>query len=650
MDVPCRSQAETLAELEQKAPNAPFLALGQTIFWDETMKAGVILASQSAGYQRPFVAGVHDTDYFAKSPLRSRKGEYKALPHNDTTTKGLWSAAGEFSSLFGSETVITREQLQKAGAKVAKVAAERPGYLDEATEAYGWRGIVSMHAEPQITAEKPLGPLFNELYKTLDWAVEESLGLLSGPSAARSHDKAEEIRSIFCDEWDRSEDLTLAEFYERLLPKYYSLTAGEPVSLETTRTTSLLQFNTETCGRARFDLLGLFLDPATRGLAEESYNAAVAGSEMYTLDRFGTGALPFDVFVPGHGRGTLRLGNRGGVIMTPTPVGFSFRQPIRCNADLAAVLEKRFGPDCVLIGKAVSLIGMLAREFVFVFHHGASGYVWRSRKMHQALASGGNRLELNPILRVKYEPWDALASCSAWFRLPEPLKRSFGVEELSGSSLALRWRQVAQGQRERLELFGDLKRPKDLIAFLQKEIGGHWECIGTAHEALHLVFDDLNDQLGELRKRKKALLAEMKDLSAERIRKEEESGRHWRERIFEKSPTDADWAERRRRQEEVQNLIHRMDEKRLEWRKLQDEQEMLVGSEGIVRAREQRQSIGFEAELMRMTLIREAVIASQGLEQAGHRPAGWWMPLVSPDGEWFRETFRHAQFCLEELN
>jgi hypothetical protein len=650
MEKPCRSQAETLAELEQKAPNAPFLALGQTIFWDETMKAGVVLASQKAGYPRTFVAGVHDTDYFAKSPVRSRKGEYKALPHNDTTTKGLWSAAGEFSSLFGSETVITREQLQKAGAKVAKVAAERPGYLDEATEAYGWRGIASLQAEPQITAEKPLGPLFSELYKTLDWAVEESLGLLSGPAAAASHKKADEIRSVFCDEWDRSEDVTLAEFYERLLPKFYSLTAGEPVDVETTRTTSLLRFNTETCDRARFDLVGLFLNPMTRGIASESYNAAVSGSEMYTLDRFGTGALPFDVFVPGHGRGTLRLGNRGGVIMTPTPIGFSFRQPIRCNADLAAVLEKRFGPDCVLIGKAVSLIGMLAREFVFVFHHGASSYVWRSRKMHQALAERGHPLPLNPILRVKYEPWDALAECAVWFRLPEPLKRPFGVEELSASSLALRWRQVAARQKERLELFGALKRPKDLIEFLQREIGGQWACIGAAHEALHQTFDDLNRQLGELRGRKRALLAEMKVLSDARIQAEIESGRHWREFVFEKSATPQILAERERLQTCVQSLIHQMDEKRTHWRQLQDEQEALVESDGIVRAREQRQEIGFEAELMRMTLIREAVIASQGLENAGHRPAGWWMPLVSPDGEWFHATIRRAQFCLEELN
>lgn len=650
MDNPCRSQAETLAELQQKAPNAPFLALGQTIFWDETIKAGVILAAAEAGFPRPFVAGVHDTDYFAKSPVRSRKGEYRALPHSDTTTKGLWSAAGEFSSLFGSETVITREQLQRAGAKVARVASERPGYLDEATEAYGWRGIVSLHAEPQITAEKPLGPLFGELYKTLDWAIDESLGLLRGPLHAASEKKADEMRSVFCDEWDRSESLTLAEFYERLLPKFYNLTAGCEVPLDTTRTTTLLRFNTTTCSLPRFDLLDLFLDPKTRSIAEESYNLAVAGSEMYSLDRFGSCALPFDVFIPGVGRGTLRLGKRGGVIMTPHPVGFSFRQPVESASDLAAVLEARFGPDCVLIGKAVSLIGMLAREFVFVFHEGASGYVWRSRKMHQAMAAAGSPITLNPILRVRYEPWDALSECGAWFRLPEPLKRPFGVEELSASSLALRWRQVGDRQRDQLKQFADLKRPRDLIEFLQRELGGQWACIGAAHEGLHQTFESLNGQLAELRVRKQALLAEMKSLQEARAEAERESGRHWRAHLFEKPADAVRIQEREQLKQRVENLIHQMDDKRQEWRALQEEQNQLVASPEIVRARERRQSIAFEAELMRMKLIREAVIASDGLEKAGHRPAGWWMPLVSPSGEWFRATIRRAKFCLEELN
>src|SRR3954453_13484438 len=98
---------EALAQLQEQAPDAPFLALGHTVFWDEPMKAGLALASNRLGYSRKLLAGVHDTDYFAKLPYGKRQpGKFASLPHNDTTTQGLWSAAGEFSCLFGSETVI----------------------------------------------------------------------------------------------------------------------------------------------------------------------------------------------------------------------------------------------------------------------------------------------------------------------------------------------------------------------------------------------------------------------------------------------------------------------------------------------------------------------------------------------------------------
>ncbi|MBL8040096.1 MAG: hypothetical protein JNM04_01990, partial [Chthonomonas sp.] len=126
-DVPCLGQAEVLQQLQDICPGAPFLALGQTILWDEPMKAGVIDALQQHGFERPFIAGIHDTDYFAKHPGATQQKGYQALAHNDTTTQALWSAAAEFSALFGSETVIRREWLQEAGIRLSRIARERPG-------------------------------------------------------------------------------------------------------------------------------------------------------------------------------------------------------------------------------------------------------------------------------------------------------------------------------------------------------------------------------------------------------------------------------------------------------------------------------------------------------------------------------------------
>ena len=97
MEPDCKPLGEVLEELERVSGDAPFLALGQTVFWDEPMKAGVALAARRLGRPRRLVAGIHDTDYFAKLPSGSakKKGHFKAFPHNDTSTRGLWSAAGE---------------------------------------------------------------------------------------------------------------------------------------------------------------------------------------------------------------------------------------------------------------------------------------------------------------------------------------------------------------------------------------------------------------------------------------------------------------------------------------------------------------------------------------------------------------------------
>src|SRR5579871_6279876 len=131
------------------------------------MKAGLAQAVRKSG-ARKFVAGVHDTDYFAKAHVTGGKRRFQAMPHNDTTTKGLWSAAGEFSALFGSETVVSRELLHQGGLNITKIASQKPDFLDEATEAWGWRGIVSLGDTAPITAQVPLKDLFRELQSTFD--------------------------------------------------------------------------------------------------------------------------------------------------------------------------------------------------------------------------------------------------------------------------------------------------------------------------------------------------------------------------------------------------------------------------------------------------------------------------------------------------
>ena len=645
----CPSQEKALAELQEISPDAPFLALGQTVFWDEPMKAGLALASKRLGYPRRFVAGVHDTDYFAKIPGSKSSNGYKAFPHNDTSTKGLWSAAGEFSALFGSETVVSKEILQSAGLKLSRLARARPGMLDEATEAWGWRGVASLSPSPKVTSETPLAPLFPVLNETLEWAIDLSVNSIAGKDQDHARAVADQLSTIVCDVFESCDCQSLSTFYRRLIPHMYELTAGEPVDLETTATTELLKFNSQTGGLPRFGLANLFIQASTRQVACSAYDAAIQGSEIYPLERFGSGAIPFDLVVPGRGRGTVRLGTKAVVIMTPDPLFISLKKPVQNAQELAEAIERKFGPDCTLVGKAVTLIGSLAAEFVFVFHEGASGYVKYCAELHRALAREGFQLPLHPILRIKFEPWDALDQSSVWFGLPEPFRKPFGVEDLCAPSFAARWRSVAEEQRALLDRLSQLRRPLELIQTLAEKVGGSWENLAVEYEQLHEDLERLNAQVSEIKAKKAIIVEKIRGAKSARVDAEIAKGAHWRERIFEKSPSEADWEERKRLNQIVHDIIESRAKLEKEWRSLQAEQDAVIQSEAIRKVHETRRNIELEIEFKRLKLVREAVICSSGLEKSGHRPSAWWFPMVSPDGSWFRETVRCATYYLEPL-
>jgi hypothetical protein len=113
----------TLEALKGMAPNATFLALGQTVFWDEPVKAVWRRLLDRYWPEAQLVAGIHDTDYFAKTTAHVPDNqEFVALSHDDGATRGLWSAAGELSSLLGSEDIPTRSYYEGLGIPFDKLA------------------------------------------------------------------------------------------------------------------------------------------------------------------------------------------------------------------------------------------------------------------------------------------------------------------------------------------------------------------------------------------------------------------------------------------------------------------------------------------------------------------------------------------------
>jgi hypothetical protein len=292
---------------------------------------------------------------------------------------------------------------------------------------------------------------------------------------------------------------------------------------------------------------------------------------------------------------------------------------------------------------------MLAEEFVFIFHEGASSYVKHSRKLHQSLIAQGFAANLKPILRVRYNAWNALQVACSWFHLPEPFQRSFGTEELCAPSFAARWQAVAAEQAAVLQTLGGLRRPIELIRYLELNVGGSWSCLAREYESLHADLIQLREKIEASNEKKRALYHELDREKVTRGKLEVEKGVHFRTHIFEKTPSPDHLAERMSFEERIAASIARTAELRSSIRSLMRAQREMVQAPDVLKVHERRRSIELEAELKRLRLIRHAVISSTGLQHANLRPSAWWFPLLSPDGLWFRQTVDSAECYLEPL-
>lgn len=638
----CRDAA--LLSLRERFPDTTFLALGQTVLWDEPTKAALRLRLDSQWPSAHLLAGVHDTDYFAKlHSFRTKSGATFALvSHDDHKTRTLWSAAGEMSKLFGSEDVPTRALLQSAAGvslKRALAFAEDPDeLLSELTTAWGWTGILHAGWERQVAAEVSLAEILPTLLEQISWATENS------PVGTTLAQWITEFAQA-------NPEATLPDLYVSLLPQLYSLLLGAPArNLSTTRTTELLRFNLQTYHLPRFWLVEAFLAPATRQSARDAYDLAVGGGEQYTLDVFGPGARPFDVVVPGRGRGTLRVRNDGSVwIDTPEPIHLPGSSVVTSARQLAERLEAALGPECVLIGKAVALLPMLAAEWVLVFHEGASSYSGRTAKMIAELKHSRTPIPaLRPILRVRYHTWDSLdALVGVTLPLPAHLKQALGKQEIEADDFATCWQRARVWEKNRLAELTTLRSPHALMAWLTRHDRRWSEKIDTYDAAQATLLTQWN-QAKALRDQERALRAQAHQLRAKANVLEHAKGDDFRQRGRVLGPEAVSEREARfevplrRNRRQIHDLL-------LQARQLRQERKTLERSPQIIAARTTLRLIEAEAEIARVRQAKNALQTIHGLLHTDYRPSAWWFPQVDPSGAWFRRVAETAELHLEEL-
>lgn len=674
------SVTEVIDTIRRRYPHAPFLALGQTAFWDEPVKATWRRLLDQHDYPATLIAGVHDTDYFAKTVAHLGDDQkYVALPHDDGDTRDLWSAAGELSALFGSESVPTRQMFRARNVPFDWLAQRYPGGKDQLyadkTAAWGWRGLVSTQGHNVIAHDILLRDIQAALLAQLDWAFTESLRSLESPtSQERARATIETIRG-WIDDFIQNCDTgcRLTDLYQWLVPRFYTLLLNAPpANFKTTASTELFRFNSQTCQQPRFQILQVFLNPKTRQIAKDAYNRAVAGSGIYTLDGFGDGAVPFDVVIPGLGRGTLRLLATGIAVATaPTETTIESGR-IATIGELAQHLEQSFGPDIALVGKAVTLVDMLSAEFLLLFHETASAYTTVTQQFNMQLARSGIALPLYPLVRLAYETWDSLAAVSAdtVFRLPAHLAATFGQESITAPAFARDWRGIVEAQKKLVDASIPIRNVRSLMAFLEEHDPQHCWCDQSAeYEQANQVLRAIAEKSETLSTRIAEHRDELRLWRKERQGLEARMGEDWRkhvqplrEKIRSAAAADENTAHYEQElgkqiairatafEEPLHICRERINATKHLISEFRRQKRLLERGENALQARETMRQISWEAQLARLDLVRNAFLTIDGLNHTNLRPTAWWLPLIDPSGAWFDAIADSARVRLEYLS
>jgi hypothetical protein len=663
------SLREISRELDRIAPGAPLLALGQTPLWDEPMKA--IIAS---GVTRPMIVGIHDLDYFSRVRSPLSQPAWQIVPRNDGATRDVWIAAGEISALFGAEVWPTRQALAEAGVRLDRLLPEGPArqpMLDRLTEAFGWRGIVR-NGPDSVVCDTPAREVAPALLDLLEWASRQTQAVL-----VRSQDRKSVRATIACDAEAVKQFIaecpsgSIGDLFARMLRGFYEgFLSALPPNITVAGARELLAFNRRTADLPRFRFVAHFLDEAESAACRAAYDAAAGESSMNRLAESGEGALPFEVYAPGRGRGTLRVGPAFFAVDFRQPVQWPLAEPVRDVRRLAALLEDALGGGVALLGKALVLPVMLSAEFVMIFNETGSAYLPRTQQMLAAMRESGVRVRVNPLFRMRLRTWDSLSGCGLALRLPEHLAQAFGKPVLDCKEFSRRWRSAIKEQQRLLRELKSVPGACELVRYLGHDQHDIWfRRLRQCAEANALLLriqrqsDALRHKALDLRAHEDGAAAEIRMIETRRGRMNRERIRPLKRKLAdlpanasagERAQLDAEYAEAER---EGGALLLSLEAKQKELRRFREKRgEIARRLRAIERGRKATSArrllfaVERAAEKARLQLVRNALLFSEGLPHADLRPSAWWFPALDPTGRWFERVRRTATFRLERLD
>lgn len=631
------------------------LSFGQTVCWDEPMKAVVIEQMNRHGIDMPFIFGVHDTDYFSKAHSAvPHDGGFTIIKRNDGSTANVWTAACETALLLGCEAAPTISDYISCGIPVSELAKRSEegslNFIDRWTEAWGWRAIIHNSRYGPVAAYVRLGDVLPKVKELISWAVENTLRMVDAPSDAQRFAAESMLRLI--DECAEKVGLnvSLSEFYMCLYRRIVERLIGRaPKNLSTTRSLDFFRFNSNSCSLDRFKLLDIFLSPHTREIAASAYNEAVAGTGIYPLSEFGEHALPFDLISRQFGRGTICVDGNWLIVLIGADGKRSEAkacEPITNRLSLARCVEEAFGKDCALVGKAIMTPIMLCSEGVMVLSETGSAYMHIVRRFVSRLHGAGIRLSLSPILRVRYSTYDAMRSLNFKLRLPPHLAKFIGSDVVSADEFALSWRDAVKLANKIVE--GMLASPSPWSTFELIELGAsngeaeqlkrQLEVTSARLQRLGREIDALMMECRWLANEERNLVKQLMNLQLQCSLLKRRSSTHIDEQL----------------DEERQRLASKVRELQSELRKLHGRRRdavhrlrALAYSDEAFKLRLTRHELYLKVFELRLSLARDALLTA-ALPYSDFRPCAWWLAAIDTDGKWWRGITESARARFEE--